>query len=181
MKKIILATTLLASSFAAVTADIPAGAHNFYTSTLVTSEKVTFQNQYRMKIVGNLFVPKNAKKGQRLPAIIVGPPMGAVKEQSSNLYAQKLAEQGFVTLAIDQSFWGESEGQPQNLVAPDIYAEAFNASVDFLRTQASVDGERIGVVGICGSGGVGCAQRTPAERLTGPRVHCTLSLAYLVH
>jgi fermentation-respiration switch protein FrsA (DUF1100 family) len=78
--------------------------------------------------------------------------MGAVKEQSSNLYAQKLAEQGFVTLAIDQSFWGESEGQPRNVVAPDIYAEAFSAAVDYLGTQAFVDRERIGVLGICGSG-----------------------------
>ena len=78
--------------------------------------------------------------------------MGAVKEQSSNLYAQKLAEQGFITLAIDQSFWGESEGQPRNVVAPDIYAEAFSAAVDYLGTQAFVDRERIGVLGICGSG-----------------------------
>jgi len=78
--------------------------------------------------------------------------MGAVKEQSSNLYAQKLAEQGFVTLAIDQSFWGDSAGQPRNAVAPDIYAEAFSAAVDYLGTQPFVDRERIGVLGICGSG-----------------------------
>ena len=155
MKKatLALALALFASSFSAVAADIPAGADNFYTSTQVTADKVSFHNQYGMMIVGNLFMPKSAKPGQRLPAIIVGHPMGAVKEQSSNLYAQKLAEQGFVTLAIDQSFWGESEGEPKNLVAPDIYAEAFNASVDFLRTQGFVDRERIGVIGICGSGG----------------------------
>lgn len=78
--------------------------------------------------------------------------MGAVKEQSSSLYAQKLAEQGFVTLAIDQSFWGESEGEPRNAVAPDIYAEAFSAAVDFLGTRPFVDRERIGALGICGSG-----------------------------
>jgi fermentation-respiration switch protein FrsA (DUF1100 family) len=113
---------------------------------------VSFNNQYRMKIVGNLFLPKDLKPGSRYPAIIVGHPMGAVKEQSSNLYAQKLAEQGFITLAIDQSFWGESEGQPRNAVAPDIYAEAFSAAVDYLGTQAFVDRERIGVLGICGSG-----------------------------
>ncbi|MFH4082375.1 alpha/beta hydrolase, partial [Acinetobacter baumannii] len=78
-----------------------------------------------MDIVGNLVIPKNLNKKTKAPAIIIGHPMGAVKEQSSMLYAQKLAEQGFVTLAIDQSFWGESAGQPRNVVAPDIYAEAF--------------------------------------------------------
>jgi fermentation-respiration switch protein FrsA (DUF1100 family) len=78
--------------------------------------------------------------------------MGAVKEQSSNLYAQKLAERGFVTLSLDQSFWGESEGQPRNAVAPDIYAEAFSAAVDYLGTLPLVDRQRIGVLGICGSG-----------------------------
>ncbi|HSX65634.1 MAG TPA: alpha/beta hydrolase [Pseudoxanthomonas sp.] len=102
--------------------------------------------------MGNLFVPKNRQSGVRYPAIIVGHPMGAVKEQSSNLYAQKLAEQGFITLAIDQSFWGESDGQPRNAVAPDIYAEAFSAAVDYLGSHAFVDRERIGVLGICGSG-----------------------------
>ncbi len=78
--------------------------------------------------------------------------MGAVKEQSANLYATKMAEQGFVTLSLDLSFWGESEGQPRNAVSPDIYAEDFSAAVDFLGTQAFVDRERIGVIGICGSG-----------------------------
>ena len=78
--------------------------------------------------------------------------MGAVKEQSSNLYAQKLAEQGFVTLAIDLSFWGESEGKPRNAVSPDIYTEDFSAAVDYLGTRSFVDRNRIGVLGICGSG-----------------------------
>ena len=78
--------------------------------------------------------------------------MGAVKEQSANLYAQKLAEQGFVTLSLDLPFWGESEGQPRNAVLPDVYAEAFSAAVDFLGTRPFVDRTRIGVLGICGSG-----------------------------
>ncbi|EXB14975.1 dienelactone hydrolase family protein [Acinetobacter sp. 1396970] len=90
--------------------------------------------------------------GPPLSAIVIGHPMGAVKEQSSMLYAQKLAEQGFVTLAIDQSFWGESAGQPRNVVAPDIYAEAFSAAVDYLGTQSFIDPNNIGVLGICGSG-----------------------------
>ncbi|WP_313316450.1 alpha/beta hydrolase [Stenotrophomonas sp.] len=128
------------------------GADNFYRSTQLISEQVRFNNQYRMEIVGNLYVPRNAKPGHAMPAIIVGHPMGAVKEQSADLYAQKLAEQGFVTLAIDQSFWGESAGEPRNVVAPDIYAEAFSAAVDYLGVQPNVDRERIGVLGICGSG-----------------------------
>jgi fermentation-respiration switch protein FrsA (DUF1100 family) len=128
------------------------GANNFYTSDRVTVQRVTFKNQYRMNIVGNLFVPKKLDRSARTPAIVVGHPMGAVKEQSANLYATKMAEQGFVTLSLDQSFWGESEGQPRNAVAPDIYAEAFSAAVDFLRAQPFVDRERIGAIGICGSG-----------------------------
>jgi fermentation-respiration switch protein FrsA (DUF1100 family) len=128
------------------------GANNFFKSEKVTAQKVTFNNQYQMKVVGNLFTPKGLDRHAKHPAIIVGHPMGAVKEQSSNLYAQKLAEQGFVTLAIDQSFWGESAGLPRNAVAPDIYAEAFSAAVDYLGTQSFVNRARIGVLGICGSG-----------------------------
>ncbi|MCD7907651.1 MAG: dienelactone hydrolase family protein, partial [Clostridium sp.] len=78
--------------------------------------------------------------------------MGAVKEQSANLYATKMAEQGFVTLSIDLSFWGESDGQPRNAVAPEIYAETFSAAVDYLGTRSYIDRERIGAIGICGSG-----------------------------
>lgn len=152
MKNILLSLVLAVSSFTAMGQDMSNGANNFYKSDTLTTEKVSFNNQYQMKIVGSLFLPKDLKPGVRYPAIIVGHPMGAVKEQSSNLYAQKLAEQGFITLAIDQSFWGESEGQPRNAVAPDIYAEAFSAAVDYLGTQAFVDRERIGVLGICGSG-----------------------------
>ena len=128
------------------------GADNFFKSDKVTMEKVTFKNQYQMSVVGNLFIPKSADAKAQNAAIIVGHPMGAVKEQTSNLYAQKLAEQGFVTLAIDLPFWGESEGQPRNAVAPEIYSEAFNAAVDFLGTRPFVNRERIGVLGICGSG-----------------------------
>ncbi|HEY9797288.1 MAG TPA: alpha/beta hydrolase, partial [Leptolyngbyaceae cyanobacterium] len=120
------------------------GADNFYKSDKVTMQKVTFKNQYNMQVAGNLFIPKTLDRNAKNPAIIVGHPMGAVKEQSSNLYAQKLAEQGFVTLAIDLSFWGESEGNPRNLIAPEIYAEDFSAAVDFLGTRPFVDRERIG-------------------------------------
>lgn len=133
-------------------ADMSNGADNFYKSDKVTLQKVSFKNQYQMKVVGNLFIPKNMNQNAKNPAIIVGHPMGAVKEQSSNLYAQKLAEQGFVTLAIDLSFWGESEGQPSNGVLPDMYAEDFMAAVDYLGTRPFVDRNRIGILGICGSG-----------------------------
>jgi fermentation-respiration switch protein FrsA (DUF1100 family) len=152
MKRFISMLGMFLSSFSLMAADMTNGADNFYKSDKVTLQKVSFNNQYKMKVVGNLFVPKNLDRSSSYPAIIVGHPMGAVKEQSSNLYAQKLAEQGFVTLAIDQSFWGESEGQPRNAVAPDIYAEAFSAAVDYLGTQSFVNRERIGVLGICGSG-----------------------------
>lgn len=128
------------------------GADNFYKSEKVTVEKVTFKNQYGMKVAGNLFTPKDLAPKSRNAAIIVGHPMGAVKEQSANLYATKMAEQGFVTLSLDLSFWGESEGTPRQAVSPDIYAEDFSAAVDFLGTHPIVDPERIGVLGICGSG-----------------------------
>lgn len=149
------AMTLVVSTLGAglgSAADIPKGADNFYTSKEVTVQKVTFENQYKMKVAGNLFIPKGLQQNTRTPAIIVGHPMGAVKEQSANLYATKMAERGFVTLSLDLSFWGESEGQPRNAVAPDIYAEDFSAAVDFLGTRPFVDRERIGVIGICGSG-----------------------------
>lgn len=152
MKSLFVAFALMAYSLTAGAADMSHGADNFYKSDQVSLERVSFKNQFQMNTVGNLFVPENLKPNTRYPAIIVGHPMGAVKEQSANLYAQKLAEQGFVTLAIDLSFWGESEGRPRNLVAPDIYAEDFSAAVDYLGAQGFVDRNRIGVLGICGSG-----------------------------
>ncbi|WP_236042868.1 alpha/beta hydrolase [Pseudomonas arcuscaelestis] len=131
----------------------PKDADNFYKSDKVTVSKVTFKNSYNLQIVGNLVTPLSLARNANVAAIIVGHPMGAVKEQSSMLYAQKLAEQGFITLAIDLPFWGESEGQPRNQVAPEIYADAFSAAVDYLGSQDFIDRNRIGVLGICGSGG----------------------------
>ncbi|ACH37808.1 hydrolase or acyltransferase, alpha/beta fold family [Citrifermentans bemidjiense Bem] len=142
----------VAGAGATSAAGMPKGADNFYRSKEVTMEKVTFKNQYNMKVAGNLFVPKELKQSSKYPALVVGHPMGAVKEQSANMYAAKMAERGFVTLSLDLSFWGESEGQPRNAVAPEIYAEDFSAAVDFLGTRPFVDRERIGAIGICGSG-----------------------------
>jgi fermentation-respiration switch protein FrsA (DUF1100 family) len=152
MKRLLFLIALLTCPFSTMAADMSNGADNFYKSDKVTVQKVSFKNLYQMKVVGNLFFPKSLDRHAKNPAIIVGHPMGAVKEQSSNLYAQKLAEQGFVTLAIDISFWGESEGQPRNAVLPDVYAEDFSAAVDYLGTRQFIDRNRIGVLGICGSG-----------------------------
>jgi fermentation-respiration switch protein FrsA (DUF1100 family) len=132
--------------------DMSHGAANFYTSDKVSMQKVTFKSQYKMDVAGSLFTPKDLERSARSPAIIVGHPMGAVKEQSANLYATKMAEQGFVAMSIDLPFWGESEGEVRNLVSPDVYAEAFSAGVDFLGSQSFVDRQRIGGIGICGSG-----------------------------
>lgn len=128
------------------------GADNFYTSDKVIVHKVAFKNQYQMTVAGNLFVPKALDRKKRSPAIVVGHPMGAVKEQSANLYATKMAEQGFVTLSLDLPYWGGSEGLPRNAVAPDMYAESFSAAVDFLGSQSFVDKQQIGAIGVCGSG-----------------------------
>jgi len=152
MRRFLIFITLLASAFMAFGADLSKVANNFYISDKVTMQKVTFKNQYQMRVAGNLFLPKQLDLSKPHPAIVVGHPMGAVKEQSANLYATKMAEQGFVTLSLDLSFWGESEGQPRNAVSPDIYAEDFSAAVDFLGTRPFVDRNNIGAIGVCGSG-----------------------------
>lgn len=115
-------------------------------------QKVTFKNQYKMNIAGNLYLPKDMDKSKKHAAIIVGHPVGAVKEQSADLYAVKMAERGFVTMSVDLAFWGGSDGQPRNAVAPELYAETFSAAVDYLGTGPFADREKIGAIGICGSG-----------------------------
>lgn len=149
----------------AETGDLSRGADNFYVSSALDSEVVTFHNIYQMKVEGTLFTPKTMDRTARHPAVIVGHPMGAVREQSANLYAQKLAEQGFVTLSVDLSFWGGSDGLPRNAVDPTIYAETFSAAVDYLDTLPFVDKERIGVLGICGSGSYAVAEAKIDPRL----------------
>lgn len=116
----------------------------------VSLYRVSFDNQYGMRLAGYLFMPKDLKGKEA--AIIVGHPMGASKEQAASVYAAQLAGKGFVTLALDQQFWGESGGRPRHGIAPDLYAEAFMAAVDFLGTRDFVDPEKIGVLGVCGSG-----------------------------
>ena len=123
----------------------------FPQSHKVTHRKVTFKNRYGITLAADLYVPKNAR-GKR-PAIAVGGPFGAVKEQSSGLYAQTLAERGFVTLAFDASYTGESSGLPRNMASPDINTEDFSAAVDFLGSLDNVNRDEIGILGICGFGG----------------------------
>lgn len=146
---VILSTAGTSAVFAA---DRPADADNFYRSDKVEVQKVTFKNQYKMNIAGNLYLPKDMDKSKKHAAIIVGHPMGAVKEQSADHYAVKMAERGFVTMSVDLAFWGGSDGQPRNAVAPELYAETFSAAVDYLGTGPFADREKIGAIGICGSG-----------------------------
>ena len=124
----------------------------FPQSGKVDHRKVTFHNRYGITLAADMYIPKNA--GGQLPAIAVSGPFGAVKEQCSGLYAQTLAERGFLTIAFDPSFTGESGGQPRYMASPDINTEDFQAAVDFLSVQENVDAGRIGICGICGWGGL---------------------------
>ncbi len=124
----------------------------FPKSEKVNHSKVTFHNRYGITLAADMYIPKNAQG--RLAAIAVSGPFGAVKEQASGLYAQELAERGFLTIAFDPSFTGESGGQPRYVASPDINTEDFCAAVDFLCVQDNVDPERIGILGICGWGGM---------------------------
>ena len=124
----------------------------FPQSDKVDHRKVTFHNRYGITLAADLYQPKGADG--RLPAIAVCGPFGAVKEQASGLYAQTMAEQGFLTLAFDPSFTGESGGQPRYMASPDINTEDFQAAVDFLSVQDNVDPGKIGIIGICGWGGL---------------------------
>ncbi len=126
----------------------------FKKSDKVDVKKVNFKNRYGITLVGDLYTPKN-KPSDKMAAIAVSGPFGAVKEQASGLYAQTMAERGFITLAFDPSYTGESGGEPRNVASPDINTEDFSAAVDFLSVQDNVDSEKIGIIGICGFGGFG--------------------------
>ena len=124
----------------------------FPQSPRVNHRKVTFYNRYGITLAADLYEPKDAKGP--LPALAVSGPFGAVKEQSSGLYAQTMAERGFLTIAFDPSYTGESGGSPRYVASPDINTEDFQAAVDFLSVQEQVDPQRIGIIGICGWGGM---------------------------
>lgn len=125
----------------------------FPENTKVAHQKITFHNRYGITLVGDLYTPKDIKQGEKLAAIAVAGPYGAVKEQVSGRYAQELAARGFITLAFDPSFTGESAGEPRNTTSPDINTEDFSAAVDYLSTRNNIDPEEIGILGICGWGG----------------------------
>ncbi|MGD9944223.1 MAG: alpha/beta hydrolase [Burkholderiaceae bacterium] len=135
----------------------------FPRSSRVEYRKVTFKNRYGITLAGDLYLPKSARG--KLAALAVGGPFGAVKEQSSGLYAQTMAERGFLTLAFDPSYTGESGGQPRNVASPDISVEDFGAAVDYLGLQPDADRERIGIIGICGWGGMALSAAAVDKRI----------------
>ena len=159
MKKILLFLSILIISvmevFAVETKNNESWDKTFKKSDNVTVKKVYFKNRYGILLAGDLYVPKNIDKSKKYPAIAVSGPFGAVKEQASGLYAQTMAEKGFITLAFDASFTGESAGEPRNTASPDINTEDFSAAVDFLSNYKYADAEKIGIIGICGFGGFG--------------------------
>lgn len=126
--------------------------YTFQLSDKVTRQKVIFKNRYGIILTGDLYTPKNSSNNQ-LPALAISGPFGAVKEQSSGLYANQMAERGFIAIAFDPSYTGESGGEPRNIASPEINTEDFSAAVDFLGLQKNVDRNRIGIIGICGFAG----------------------------
>lgn len=142
-----------ATSGAAFAQEAPAWDKTFPQSDRVEHQKVSFTNRYGITLSGDLYLPRDRADG-RLPALAVAGPFGAVKEQSAGLYAQAMAERGYVALAFDPSYVGESGGEPRSVASPDINTEDFNAAVDHLGLHASVDRERIGIIGICGFAGM---------------------------
>ena len=166
MKKCFLAAALLGGMLTGCTCNGQTKTDNNMTTLQLTQEwdktfpksdkvdhkKVTFRNRYGIELAADMYTPKNAKG--KLAAIAVSGPFGAVKEQSSGLYAQHMAERGFLAIAFDPSFTGESGGEPRRMASPDINTEDFLAAVDFLSVQDNVDPNRIGIIGICGFGGM---------------------------
>lgn len=140
----------------------------FPKSDKVNHRKVTFVNRYGITLAADMYTPRDASG--KLPAIAVSGPFGAVKEQSSGLYAQQLTERGFITIAFDPSFTGESGGQPRRVASPDINTENFSAAVDFLSIQPDVDAGRIGILGICGWGGIAIE-----AAINDPRIKATVA------
>lgn len=129
------------------------GGHILELSENVERKKVVYKNRYGLDITGELYRGKETSPEQKHPALIIGAPYGGVKEQGPCVYGNELAQKGFIVLTFDQSFMGESGGFPRNVSSPDIFVENFSAAVDFLGLQRFVDREKIGVIGICGSGG----------------------------
>ncbi len=126
--------------------------YTFELSDKVIREKVVFKNRYGISLTGDLYLPKEMGN-EKLPAIVISGPYGAVKEQASGLYANQMAQRGFAVIAFDPSFTGESGGEPRNVASPDIYTEDMSAAIDYLGIQSFVDRNKVGIIGICGFGG----------------------------
>lgn len=164
MKKTLLATMALTTmlsvsgvSLAAqqhsVTPNVREGNYIFTLSKNVVRKSVTFKNRYGIMLAADLYTPKNFEASRKYPALIIGSPYGGVKEQGAGIYAQNMAERGFITLAFDPSFNGYSSGEIRHMSSPDLFVEDFSASVDYMGTRPFIDKNRIGVIGMCGSGG----------------------------
>ena len=194
MKKVLLAAALLGGMLTGCTNKEQTKAEENMTTLNLTQEwdkvfplsekvnhrKVTFETQYGLTLAADLYTPKNAKG--KLAAIAVSGPFGAVKEQCSGLYAMKMAERGFVALAFDPSYTGESSGEPRRTASPDINTEDFMAAVDFLSKLDNVDAEKIGIIGICGWGGIAlnaAAADTSSDSLTPMRWLAACRTPYL--
>ncbi len=163
MKTRMLARALMKTALSALTLVLAANPANaaegnmtwdktFKLSDKVTHEKVSYPNRYGITISADMYVPKGMDTSRKHPALVIGTPYGGVKEQGAGIYAQTMAERGFVAIAFDESFNGESGGQPRHISSPEIFSEDFSAGVDFLGTRPFVDRNRIGAIGICGSG-----------------------------
>lgn len=137
----------------------------FDLSERVTVEKINFKNRYGITVAADLYLSKDIDLSKQSSAIIVGTPYGGVKEQGAGIYAQTMAERGFVALAFDESYNGESGGEPRRVSSPDIFVEDFSAAVDFIGTRPYVDRNKIGVIGICGSGGFSCTAAQVDRRI----------------
>jgi len=145
--------SLLFITGVSVAADTQEWDKTFPKSDKVIHEKVSYPNRYGITVAADMYLPKNINKSKKYEGLIVGTPYGGVKEQGAGIYAQTMAERGFVAIAFDESFNGESSGEPRHISSPDIFVEDFSAGVDFLGTRPFIDRNKIGVIGICGSGG----------------------------
>lgn len=151
MKKLLLGVMMMCTAF--FTSHAEATGHIGKLSDTIARKEIKYKNRYGMRIAGELYTAKDIDLNKPHPAIIVGAPYGGVKEQAPSVYANGLAERGFVVLTFDQSFIGDSDGKPRHVSSPDIFVENFSAAVDYLGLQKFVDREKIGIIGICGSGG----------------------------
>ncbi len=164
MKNVIMSLALTATSLTAIAQSDDKWDKTFPKSDKVEHRKVTFKTRYGLTLSADLYQPKG-RSDEKLSAIAISGPFGAVKEQVSGLYAQTMAERGFVTLAFDPSYTGESSGEPRNVASPDINTEDFSAAVDFLGLQPSVNRNRIGAIGICGFSGMALTAASSDSRI----------------